>query len=937
MKNIRNIISIAIVCVFLLNITVFGAQTNQDLSGIDNSKEVLSNISFTDIDGSSSWAKPAICEMAGLSIIKGYGDKTYKPGNSVTKLEAITLIYRALGKEAEAQKEGQKLEDARSVEEKKKDSQKVWADGYLSLAQKDGLITQDEYDMAVNPAMFLFDNKNGYNADSFISRQETANWLAKAFKLEPIYSQDYIFNNYKDWKKIDQEKIPYIEAILKGKIMNGHDGYFYPQNPIRRDEFAQVLKNSEDYILKANSYNKKAGFVENIIQSNDNNKSIKSVLVRGFDGSALTINLEGSGKKTDLVIYKNGKLGNSQILSKDDELEVIYDKDNRVKYINVTANKNDGATYYGYIESIDADSNKVTFNSDNLSYTMPVSTGGIITVNNEGKELGDLPYGEKAYFTVMHNIITRIEVSNTRDDNDPQYYYGEKDARGIVGESNSNLNYLSLYSLDGKTDAKLLRTFNFGPKTQITKDGVKSDIRSIEVGDTVYIKFNEKYGIEYINVETNYFTVYGEILGKGKNYIIVKKENGETEQLSIDDSTLVVKTGVTTNLDDLAVGDVAKLTINRSDKASKVKGIRVEGDQSNISNIYKGKLYSVSKDKIMVLGLKYFGKGKWVDTAKRGINSFNLDDECRIYYNGNAINGDKLYNLFKNKYIYFASYADYGNEEKVIKIYGETGFEKIYNNEVSQIQGDKKIQLSNSTDSIKFTDGSIITKLGKLTTGQNVALKDPVYIVGIRSAITGDINASIIQVVEKPSVYGIDIYRGKISSIDEGKSFTVESFSILKGINWEFVNTQKTFDLSNQTRIVDSGGIINNREFIDYTDTSYKDTIVYIAATGTQACLISIQNYGIVNLKGEIYNVSTTSTSSAQKVSLKLKDSSVYNSTTGVWDSIGVSTIDALVNSIVIKNKKICTQEDLAVGDKVRVIKKDNTSLGSAFIILVEE
>ena len=63
-----------------------------------------------------------------------------------------------------------------------------------------------------------------------------AYWLARALNLQPVRGQQDILNNYLDWRSADPEKVPFIEAVLQNKIMNGDgSGRFNPTGPITRE------------------------------------------------------------------------------------------------------------------------------------------------------------------------------------------------------------------------------------------------------------------------------------------------------------------------------------------------------------------------------------------------------------------------------------------------------------------------------------------------------------------------------------------------------------------------------------------------------------------------------------------------------------------------------------------------------------------------------
>ena len=51
---------------------------------------------FPDVTSSYDWAKDAIDTLVNNKIVEGYPDGTFKPGNNITKQEAITLFALSL-------------------------------------------------------------------------------------------------------------------------------------------------------------------------------------------------------------------------------------------------------------------------------------------------------------------------------------------------------------------------------------------------------------------------------------------------------------------------------------------------------------------------------------------------------------------------------------------------------------------------------------------------------------------------------------------------------------------------------------------------------------------------------------------------------------------------------------------------------------------------
>ena len=80
-------------------------------------------------------------ESSALDIMKGYGDRQFGRTNNISKEQAIAIAYRMAGREAEAQKLGEALNNAKIAANKKTDAVSLWSDGYLQLAANEGLIS----------------------------------------------------------------------------------------------------------------------------------------------------------------------------------------------------------------------------------------------------------------------------------------------------------------------------------------------------------------------------------------------------------------------------------------------------------------------------------------------------------------------------------------------------------------------------------------------------------------------------------------------------------------------------------------------------------------------------------------------------------------------------------------------------------------------------
>jgi hypothetical protein len=139
--------------------------------------------------------------------------KQFGRTRTLSREEAIAIAYRAAGREADAQKAAEALDNQRKNEDKIKDAVNMWSYGYLDLARTDGLITQQDFQDAQEKDQSSLDG-DAFRRQAPVQRQEMAFYLAKVLKLEPVYGQQEIFNSFSDWRNADPAKVPYIEAAL---------------------------------------------------------------------------------------------------------------------------------------------------------------------------------------------------------------------------------------------------------------------------------------------------------------------------------------------------------------------------------------------------------------------------------------------------------------------------------------------------------------------------------------------------------------------------------------------------------------------------------------------------------------------------------------------------------------------------------------------------
>ncbi|HWQ80112.1 MAG TPA: S-layer homology domain-containing protein [Anaerovoracaceae bacterium] len=195
----------------------------------ENTAHAMTAGDFTDV-AADYWGYPYIDFSAGNIIINGYpspdGTFQFFPENSVTREEAMAMLYRALSAAG-------KLKSTEDFSEEYADlfTENMiadWAKLYVAYGLKYGLLTEDE--------LSDFTDESGLGIPA--PREQVAFWTAKTMErtLSPAWSLNYV-----DKESISPEMLPYIDLLYRQGIMQGDDTkMFHPADGIKRVEFAAI-------------------------------------------------------------------------------------------------------------------------------------------------------------------------------------------------------------------------------------------------------------------------------------------------------------------------------------------------------------------------------------------------------------------------------------------------------------------------------------------------------------------------------------------------------------------------------------------------------------------------------------------------------------------------------------------------------------------------
>lgn len=927
-------------------------EVSQVYSGTKEAQAIINNIKFNDV-ASNYWAKEAITKAGALNLVKGYSNN-YNPKSAVSNQEALAFLIRVAGLENTAQELGESLKDTGFGDS----TLEIWSLGYLTLARNMGLITVDEYNSSIQEDLTNLE-EGAFNRTSPVTREQVATWTVQILNSileEPleVTNQQKIYN-FSDWTSISSEHINNVEICIDNGIMQGSDGKFNPKGSLTRAEMAQLLINMDSIYNKANGLEAKRGTVaaikdEQSTQSGNSNL-IRNIYIRTNDGSVDIIQYEITAASSpqaydkDVVVYNNGVVTGLASLKEGNDIEyLVRTESSEAIYVNVVSTSLNQETVFGLLSSIDYLNGQVTIiDSKNKSYTY-YSVDGLVGTSEDTnftyidgiKKIGsDIPIGSYVNLKLNNNIITEInyvggynlveEISGIVIENNPAYSYL------TIMDSNGNEVTKNYYSNDiivekqeyYDTDDEIGYINQMFPN--FTYDPRSSTIDKVEVGDIVTIRTKEDDSsvIESISAVTNYTVKYATIKQISNNgnlvQILVEYDNGETTWFEFNDSIFISKGGSAVSISTLAAGDYVKLLVNSATISSgyiieSIKEIVIEEQGHLIGDIIKGELGSINtlQNKVSIQNAYTLTKDGWTD-YKDVLQLSIANNDIEYYYENSKVSLDYFNQYLKrgSGEVYIALENSYSGDVISKITYRNSRDELLDSDLVTNTNGVGTISIPSYSSNITIDDGTIIRKNGRIISANSIDIYDYA-----RISLNSSGKAAIIDIYDEPITSGVLVARGRVTSIDENKSFTVSSISLLSGNSWIYSPVEREFSIDANTYFITSEGIKRISEFIGYSDESSIGQVFTIIYDGTKATHIIESPYANKVMSGTVYSVDIDNSE------VSVKNGSYFNSSS-IWTSISnvnsAFTIDIETNTIVIKNNKVTDITALETGDNIRV------------------
>ncbi len=964
----KKITSLILVLTFVLSMSIdtfaltdtyiFTDPVSDTYVGQTSSTDMISNLNFTDTVNSQY--QEAITRMGAFDIVKGYGN-TFNPTRNVTNEEAIAFLIRSVGLEKQAQLNAVQI--ANNTTDTSLTS--LWSLGYLQEAVNLGLITQEDYQNATMEDQSTLQD-GAFNRGALAKREDIAYWI---YVLENNFSPDEFpitsdlqkIYTYSDYQNISPDRVIAVEAVTANGIMNQNTASFDPQGAVSRGEFASILKNLDSIYLSQNGLEKKTGTIggikSNIERTTGQYTRVDQYYIRNNVGKIDVVekeynqNISPQIQNRDVVVYKNGSVGGLSLLREGDQVEYIVETvpnknigELTCLYIEVTSSILQNETVFGKLENVDKDNQQITirdYNTDqtktfytaqSLFGTNPDTNQPYMIMDQKIYDINKLPYGAGVNLHLKNGIVADVEyVGNPTIINE---------VRGVVVENEPDFGYMVIYNNNGtKTtynyDTGSLQTVkkvdyyqtdDIGYIDQVFKSGnynpVNSTIDKIEAGDIVYIRpssSNPTY-IESISASTNYTTKAGTILSYVDNgttaNMLVKFDNGTQSMYTFPSNITITKEGQLINSSGIVVGDRIKFLVNTAIISpgyviESVKEIAIEGNYGDVSRVVKGQISGVNgiQQTVQLQNAQTLEKSGWKNYNQ--IQSYSLKGSPNVYYNGQQIDLAYAQKYLKrgDNEAYIALNNSYSGESVTqISIYSGRDTLLPYDTVVNSSNG--SFVLANNFSNISTDPGTIVVRNGKLVSPQNISANDYAQV-----SLNGGNSAAVVNITDGPTTSGVQIARGRVQSVDDGQTFTVESMAQLFDGEWVVTPIARTFNIDNNTIFIDETGQVSSiDEFLDYTVDSVKgDVFNIITFDNVNAKYIISAPYTKQPVKGTVYSVDDDM--------VYLKDVMYLDTKTNTWKVIsnkdntcGLQTFD---NTVIVKNDNVVGIDALEVGDNI--------------------
>lgn len=521
---------------------------------------------FTDI--SKHWAKSYIERVAENGLVSGYDDKTFKPDNNVTVLEALVMMSRLYDIDEDTKDEI--VDKYKTTLKSMQNTQyNEWSFEYLSIIIELGVVSE-------NGVKDMFSKKSIFQD---ATREEIAVLLTKAMMLGDEAQDLKVYSlPFSDRDKISAAARPYIYLMYDKEILQGDSNKnINPTSKITRAEISALLDKAFDYIEDNDVYPDLEDYVpttavEGIITKISDSKSESYIYIKNNSDVESIVKIN-----EDTEIYVNGRTREFEDLKIDMLVECKIDENRLAVKVEADTTKD---IVKGIIKTVAyVEPAKITiYDEDNKKLVYDVPADIDIYLDGKSTTLKNLDEDDEVTLILEDNKITQINsVSRIK------HYEGEI----------TSIDYSSYpIKISMKTKEGVVKTFELDSDVEVTRNDEESSFDRVRAGDEVTIttKYDEMISINTVAKEAEMNGTIKEILIGNVNKIKIADKDGDVEQYNVSNNVIVTIGTKNASIYDLRLG----FNVNVNTSGDDI--VTIEASELETATSFSGKVVFINKD-----------------------------------------------------------------------------------------------------------------------------------------------------------------------------------------------------------------------------------------------------------------------------------------------------------------------------------------------------
>ncbi|MCL2873703.1 MAG: S-layer homology domain-containing protein [Defluviitaleaceae bacterium] len=941
---------------------ISGIPTENTFTGRREASVLISTLNFNDVPN-GHWANEAIVRGGAFGMISG--GSTFSPNASVSNQEALAFVIRLMGAENAANQ-------ARVTQAEEFEGSPIanlWSLGYLNHAAAIGLIDQEDFDDATVENQAFLNPQFSFLREAPATREQVVSWLVQGINIMtpgtfPLTDNMTAVRQFNDWGSIGVPHLQHMEAAVRGNIISGTSPTtIAPQASLTRAQMAQLLTNVDSIYFTAAGIARGTGTVGAIVDTQTTvtgvDTLVRQIQVRNAAGLRDDINYElqrsGSPQSgiTDAVVFRNGRVASLTALQVGDQIEYFYrTEDNVLLYVNVVSELQTRSVQ-GTLMEANLETGAITIRDATgriFVYNMQAALYDQTSVRVDGRyiPLAQLPIGSRVELTLANNIVSDIRFLGA-----PQVV---SEFRGIVVENNPAFGYITVLSNDGnlvtmqydEQDMRVLKRQYFDVNNLIGYiaevfpnfrfNPLESPISEIEPGNIVFIRPDPENPdrIAFISAATNYTTRFARIVQINRNglttSITVEYENRQIAFFDVATEILVLRDGRAMSMDQVQVGDRARLLINQAQIEpghiwESIRQIQIETSGHLITDVVKGRFLGIDpiQRQMQIEHAEILTPGGWRD--HRNVRSLSLaGNDIEYFLDGRRVSLDFVTTNLRRMDgdVYIALEGNFAGD-RVRKVSFRTGREELLPSDtVMSADGGGTFHIIGNNGGISTDAGSIVVRNGRLVSGNDILPFDHVGVV-----LNGQSRAAVVNIGPAPDVSLVNIARVRIQSVNEGRSFTTTALSLLTGSDWVYSPIQREFTIGHDTLFISEDGPFGMDQFLGFTENNVINNTYYVVFEGSRATMVVAAPFATRMVRGTIFE--------NNEASLQIRDVRFYEEATGRWLPVShtnnTGIINIPTNGIIARHNQTVHSRDLRVGDQIKVFTDTLPSMNPGFEI----